>query len=494
MRLLSQPSGPLPPVGPRTAAWQAALDPAIVAAPGTEALLARLKRPGALAVTTGQQPGLLAGPLYAVHKPLAAAALAAELERRWQRPVVPIYWIAGDDHDYREASVTAWTTAEGETVEFRLPPRPDNAPQRSMAREPLPAEIAAALDGLAAALPAGPEANAALAWLGRHYRPGRTLHAACAGALAELLAPYGVLCLDATHPAFKRAQAPLLQRALDDAGRLDDLLLALPADAQQVTVGGGATLVFLEADSGRDRLVREGIAFRTRRTRERYTAAELHQMLADTPERFSANVLLRPVVESALLPTVAYVAGPAELRYLSQQAAVLYPAFDVAAQVPVPRWSGLVVEAWVDRLLGRLDLTAEAVFADAGDLEAALIRRAVPAPALAAIERLRLEIGNATDVLAREGVAIDPVLERAVAGRGRRLELVTDDLLKLIERHVRKRGDIAHRQFLRVRGALRPCDRPQERVLGPANWLGRYGRSWLQAVATEASRWAATLP
>ena len=92
---------------PRDGGLHPSLHEAFVPSPAREAALARLAEPGALAVTSGQQPGLFTGPLYTVHKALSTAALARVLERQWSRPVVPIFWIAGDDHDFAEASQVA---------------------------------------------------------------------------------------------------------------------------------------------------------------------------------------------------------------------------------------------------------------------------------------------------------------------------------------------------------------------------------------------------
>ena len=93
---------------PLPGGFDPALAPAILAGPGQESLRARLAEPDVLVVTTGQQPALFTGPLYAVHKALSAAALARVLSARWSRPVVPLFWVAGDDHDYAEANHAAW--------------------------------------------------------------------------------------------------------------------------------------------------------------------------------------------------------------------------------------------------------------------------------------------------------------------------------------------------------------------------------------------------
>jgi len=110
---------------------------ACIPAAGTEEAMARLQAENVLVVTTGQQPGLFVSPLYAVYKALSAAALAGRLTRRWQRPVVPLFWLAGDDHDFAEANHTAWFAADGTPTSWTLRERASDAPLTPMYREPL---------------------------------------------------------------------------------------------------------------------------------------------------------------------------------------------------------------------------------------------------------------------------------------------------------------------------------------------------------------------
>src|SRR5207244_2809908 len=251
-----------------------ALEDAFLPAPTRDQQLARLRTPDALAVTTGQQPGLFTGPLYTVHKALSAVALARLLERRWQRPVVPVFWLAGDDHDFAEASSASWIAADGSLATAALPPRPADAPLTPMYRQVLGEGVTTALQSLAEGMPASEFRDATLAWLERHYRPEATVAAAFAGAMAELLGPFGVLLFDSTHPAAKRAAAPHLVHALREARELDDDLdgwaeaKGVTAKSSGITVGDGAALVMVEAGRGRDRLVQDGDAFVARRSRE----------------------------------------------------------------------------------------------------------------------------------------------------------------------------------------------------------------------------------
>lgn len=480
-------AGTWPPLAAPARAWDPALTAAILSGRARE----RLALPGAVVVTTGQQPGLFGGPMYALHKAVAAAALAAALERRWARPVVPVFWLAGDDHDWAEATRTAWWGGDEEVVSWALPAREATAPQRAMRDEPLPLrDVDAARDHLAAALPAGAARDETLAWIDRHWRAGATIHSAYATGLAELLDRIGVAALDATHPAIKAAQRPLIEAALRQSDELDSALAVLPAAGTGIAAGDRATLVFLDAAAGRDRLIRTDDGVVTRRGGEHFRDAQILEMLATAPERFSANVLLRPVVEAALLPTAAYVAGPGELRYLTAQAAVLYPLLGVAPQAPVPRWGGAVVDAVADRLLERLDLEPGDVIADTGALGQAILHRDFPVAAARALAELGAAIRTAGVTLTVAGPAIDPVLDRAVAHRLTRLLAERDALQAVLERHHRRRVDTAWAQYQRLRRRLRPNEAPQERVIGIAGMLGRAGWGWLEAAQSAAAVWA----
>ncbi len=476
------------PIAPRAATWDGTLGAALYPSSTVAAQLERLGTPGALAVTTGQQPGLFTGPLYTIHKAVAAQALAARLEREWRRPVVPIFWLAGDDHDFREASVARWIDRSGELVTWRLTDRPPDAPQLPMYRQQL-TEARVGLGLLEASLPAGPGRDATVAWLARHYRDGATLQQACGGALAELLAPFGIVVLDPTHPAFKQRQAPILAAALRAAAELDTRLAELPGVDTGITAGHGETLVFIETVAGRDRLVIDGDGYRARRSGEAFTSTRIEQLLADEPARFSANVLLRPIVESALLPTVAYVGGAAEIRYQTQQSAALYAPLGVSPQQPVRRWGGTVVEAWADRLLARLDLTPEQVQGDDGSIGRRILRQDLPAEATATIAELREHLAAADTALRAAGAAIDPVLDRSIAGRMHHLAVTVDAIERSLERHLRKRDATAWQQFARLRAAFLPGGVPQERSLTAATFLARYPRDWLAAVGAAATAW-----
>jgi bacillithiol biosynthesis cysteine-adding enzyme BshC len=497
MRIVGTPlAAPFGRPEPRPCAADVRLFEAVVAPHAVGPSLDRLREPGAVVVTTGQQPGLFTGPLYTVFKALSAVALARELEAAWQRPVVPVFWLATDDHDFAESNHAAWLATDGTLREHVLRERPADAPMLPMYREPLGEQVDAALAQLAADLAGASSRDEVLDWLGRHYRPERTVGAAYAGALAELLAPYGVVCLDASHRALKQRAAPLLMEALAKSEAMEAPLVTLAADLAQrrvdpgVVVGDGATLVFVEGAQGRDRLVRAGDGYVTRRSGERFTLAELSAIAAAEPERLSPNVLLRPVVESSILPTVAYVAGPGELRYLALTPPV-YEALGVGRQLPVPRWSGLIVEPRVDRVLGKFGIALEELLGAEGVAEARLVRDQLPVEVTRPLARLREVIEAEYEALAVGAAGVDPTLEKSVLGsRGHALHGLQEVEKKVLQ-HLKRRRETELGQLTRARLAVRPGGRPQERVLTIGSFLARLGPPLLDALLVEIAAWYA---
>ena len=433
----------------------------------------RLTRGEVLAVTTGQQPGLFTGPLFTVYKALSAIALARRCEREWGTPVVPVFWVAGDDHDFAEANHAWYLDAAGDAAELVLRQRPAAAPLLPLWREPCGAEAAAALETLRAGTPETEFKGAVLDWLGAAYQPERNLADAFAAALHALLGGRGLVVFRAYASEAKRAAVPWILKGLG------------------ITLPDQYTPVLVEAGQGRDRLRPDGAgAFVTRRSGERFTRADLERIAAEAPERLSPNVLLRPVIEAALWPTVAYAAGPAELGYWPD-AAPLYAALDgVARQAPVPRWSGVLVDARVDKVIERHGVRLEALDGKPGALEARLVREALPPEAAQALAELRERLEQGYGRLAEQAARLDPTLARTVQTARNAALGGTHEIEKKLVASLKRENETLLRQVARARAAVYPRGQPQERVLTLASFLIRYGPALVEALEQEVARWA----
>ena len=450
--------------------WADALAPALGAG---ATLVADVAARGGIVVTTGQQPGLLGGPLYTLHKALTARALAAAVTAETGVPAVAVFWAATDDADIAEARSTTLALAGG-ARRFSGPAlgvEGEVMGQRTLGdvEEAVAAAIAAA----------GAEADATLSRaLRAAYTQSKTVGGAYVELMRALLEPLGVPVLDAWHPALRRAASPHLRHALRGATAVTaavharDSALTAAGHALQVSEVAGLSLVFA---------LRDGV-------KERIPIADASARASAAPhDGLSANVLLRPVLEAQLMPTVAYVAGPGELAYFAQATAVA-EALGVRAPLGVPRWSGTVIEPHVARMLERRALTPTEL-ADSHAAETSRAFEQLDARARDAFDRLRAAADSEAAVLS---AALPPgVPARSVEG-------MRQQLYHRIERMARrftaaaKRGDTEMmRDLATVRGALCPNGGRQERSIAWFPYVARHGEALLglleDAMATHAS-------
>jgi bacillithiol synthase len=442
--------------------------------------LERASRQRGVVVTTGQQPGLFGGPIYTWSKALSALALADALERETGVPTAPVFWAATDDADFDEASRTS-IIVDGALQALESTTAP--AAGTPMALAPL-GEMGALLSALRKAC--GSMAyERAYAAVGAAYGAGGTVGAAYVELLRALLEPLGIAVLDASHPAVRTAGVGVLRRALAGAGKIGAALDARHAwlvergfDPQVAEVPELSTVFVHERGPKRRVPFAEAASLAT-------TAAA---------ESLSPNVLLRPVLERAILPTVGYVAGPGELAYFAQVSAVA-EALGAAQPVAVPRWSCTIVEPGVDRALSRLGVGIDEL-RDSTALERRIARDAVPEAVRGALSGLRSSV---SDGLARLQQRVresggDPLLDDAVVeGAGRQLGFRIDRLERRVVAAAKRRGSDALRDLRTARSALWPGGHRQERTLNFIPLLARYGKPLLAALGASAARHASRL-
>ena len=291
-------------------AWLELLRPAFDAHGAAAARLERSAAGAGIVVTTGQQPGLFGGPLYTLSKALSVRALADALEARTGLPVAPVFWAATDDADFEEARGTV-VALDGAVQALRLSGEPmEGTPMSAVAIDD---DVRAHLDVLARAAGSAPYVEA-LEAARASYQPGATIGDAYVRLLRVLLEPLGIAVIDASHAAVREAGFNLLRRALLQSAGVETALAARTAAIEaegfspQVPDVPGRTLVFRYDDRGRKARVATADARATTGTTARGT--------------LGPNVLLRPVMERSILPTVAYVAGPGEYAYFAQVSAV----------------------------------------------------------------------------------------------------------------------------------------------------------------------------
>ncbi len=440
--------------------------------------LAEVVNAGGYFVTTGQQPGLFGGPLYGLYKALSAERLAEDLGEATGKPVMPLFWIASDDHDWNEAARAHFVDGANQLHRMFLKGVPGEG-RSSLARIPLGPGAQTLVDQLAGLLPPNDFFAETLALARRTHGPEATMATAYADVLASLLedAPLGFV--DASEPTVREAALPLLQAETDHPGRSEAALAAAAARlkragyALQVPLIDGALNVFLHTPDGRDRLQRVSSGFRLRRSGKELAERRVRDLLRSRDFPASPNVLLRPVVESYLLPTLAYVGGPAELAYFGQLGE-LFRVHSLEPPVAAPRASLLVVERKVDQVLDKFGLSA-AEAKDGAAVASRIAREGMPDAASEPLLGWRKATAAKADELAGAVGDIDPTLQGAVEGARNATLSALHALEKKIARAVKRKNSTVLGQLEKAQVNLWPDGKAQERVLGPLQYAMRYG-------------------
>lgn len=332
---------------------------------------------GAVAIVTGQQVSLFSGPAYTFFKILSAIRCAEEASRSGI-DAVPVFWLATEDHDLPEINHTFWNTRQG-LARYEIPMRDQDA-GRHVGQIVL-TDVIQSVVGTAAQTLEGPFADRITAALQESYSPGETYGSALGKLLARLMAGRGILFIDPLDPRLHRLASPVYFRAIQDAELIRDALLVRSKDLEsagfhaQVRVTPETTLFFYDVDSRREPVrFRDGKFFAGK---AEFSREHLVGAAEKTPELFSGSVLLRPVIEDFLLPTAAYIGGPAEVAYMAQ-AHVVYQAVLGRMPAVLPRASFTLVDPPIARFMSQYDLNTRDVFAGPQHLRAKMEQKALP--------------------------------------------------------------------------------------------------------------------
>ncbi len=459
--------------------WLATLLPAL--APGGAALtrLNRVANGAGVVITSGQQAGLFGGPIYTWSKALSALATADVLEAETGIPTAPVFWAATDDADFAEASITKMAVNGGiETLQLPEPPRSG----LSMRDTPLGniTDLVRALE-----LGAGSATYSAILEQVRSiYEPRATVGSAYVVLLRAVLEPLGIAVLDAGHPAVRAATQPLLRMALRAAAPVDAALerrqreIVETGFVAQVPLVSGLSLVFANQSEGRARVPIK-------------SAVEVAE---DEQVSLGSTVLIRPLIEQALLPTASYVAGPAEIAYFAQIGAVA-DALSVERPMVLPRWAGCIIEPHIERLLNRYGFAKDDL-ADPHSAEARMARDTMPAAVAEGLSGLSAQLKTSVDIL-RESLRTEyaklNVSSTVADGFQRDVERRITRLDRRISAAAKRSEEVGLRDIATMRAALYPNGKRQERVLNFIPLLARHGPSLLSGMLERARVHAADL-
>jgi len=430
-------------------------------------LLAKLAEPGTVAVVTGQQVGLFSGPLYTVYKALTAIRLAAQLTADGI-PAVPIFWLATEDHDFAEVN-QAWAFSACTPIKFEAAASPvADQPVGGVVLESVPLEeLREALVGL-------PFADEALAMVRDCYKPGATFGEAFGALLDRLLAGFPILRVDPMLPEFRELAAPLISQAVLRSHELTAEILQRNKELTdagynaQVHVENSTALFFLLEDDRRIGLRRQNGDFLA--GKQKHSADEL----AQNAHNLSPNALLRPVVQDSMIPTIAYVGGPAEIAYLAQSE-VLYRSLLGRQPIAVHRAGFTLLDARSDKLLDRYHLELTDFFRGEEALREKAARTVVDPQLIANISTARAKAVDALHLMKAQLKRFDRSTTKALEKSWRKIEYQFDRIERKVNREALTRDERASRHVSLLACSLFPRHKLQERVFSTVALFAQYG-------------------
>lgn len=454
--------------------------------PAQERNLAALGQPETLVVVTGQQAGLLGGPLYTAYKALGAVIRAAEASRHLGCPVVPVFWVASEDHDWSEVSHAQFAGPDGALHRLALE---GSGGFQSAGDIPLPPEARRLVGQLTTLFPPSPEgqsvADALLAGLRRSGR--QTLAGWFTWQLHSLLAATGLLFYDPMQPRLRELAAPVFAGAAERAPAANRIIAAA---AERLVAAGYAPGLDIDADHLHLFVYHEGrrLALHAdgERIHTRDGAVELHrrtlvERARVQPTAFSPNVALRPIVQDFTLPVLCQLGGPGEVAYLAQLTEV-FPLWDREAPLVAPRPGATVVLPEDAAALAEAGARPEELRGDLGAVvdRAAAARSPVDVDALFAEERQALDARYARLRTALAEVA--PALPRIVDGNLDRMRYQLDYLARKSRQHRRRVQNDLTSAIRAAAGRLYPGGAPQERSSVIYPYLFRNGPTFLSSL------------
>ena len=444
--------------------------------------IARLKN-GAHVIVTGQQVVLFGGPLFALLKAITAVKLAHEATGSGV-DAVPVFWLATEDHDLEEVSTVSLLSGSGELEKLSLASTAKAG--ASVAGLELGAGVSRLMEA-AVGLLGDTEMSQ---WLKECYRPQATFGDAFARLFSRIFSQLGVVLVNASDPELHKLALPLYEAALENAPRISQAQLQRDRELQdcgyhaQVKVSQSSTLLFEIRDGVRTPVQQSNGGFSV--ARQKVSGAELLDRVRAEPESFSGNALFRPVVQDFLLPTLAYVGGPAEVAYFAQ-AAVVYQQLLGRLTPVVPRISATIVDPAIARRLSRYDLKVKDAWMPADRFHSLLGKRGLPLEVAQSFTKARSLLKSALHEIGEPLARLDPSLTQAAEKASAKMHYQLSRLEGRAARaEERRNGEIA-RHAVQLSNALFPHKNLQEREIAGIYFLSRYGHAFLEQMLDSLS-------
>jgi bacillithiol synthase len=459
--------------------------------PNAKRNLDRLAEPGSLTIVTGQQLTLYGGPLYTILKTLTAIRLSTHYEALLGRAVIPVFWLADEDHDFEEAAAISVPAPSGH---YSTVLKDNTGLRGSVGRILLGNDINRISNELSDILPDTDFSDGLWELLNTCYKPENTFREAMALYLGRLFSHHGLIFAGSDDPEIKKLMIKPLTRAISDAGPLQQALEDTSGQIEKVYHRQANVLdstLFLHTENGsRERLSRNNGEWHTESGKNLSREKLLH-LTSETPEMFSPNVFLRPVLQDFLLPNLGYVAGPGEIAYYAQMKS-FYHAFDRKMPLIIPRLSATVIEPAIDRIMSGIPFELHHYQERIEDLEKKWLQLSDAPDSDHLFDRWNNDVDDLNSRYEKEVQHIEPTLTDMASKSAAEYKKSLDKLKQKLNRAIKSKQETQLKRIARIKNELFPNGGLQERNFAHIYFMNKYGIGiWdelLEAMTPEAIR------
>ncbi|MBX7152748.1 bacillithiol biosynthesis cysteine-adding enzyme BshC [bacterium] len=446
----------------------------------------KLENPNTVAVVTGQQMGLFTGPLYTIYKSIGTIKLCEVYQKKFpQYEFVPVFWMELEDHDFDEIRHVQLLSVDNDLKKISYNGNdPGNVIRNPVNQLPITEDISRVLDEVKSVLYTTDFTHEWLGLIAKAYQ-GTSLSQAFGKMLTDLLGPYGLIMMDPSDIEFKKIVAPVFRKEIEHTDRIHQLLQTqsetLKQSGYEAQVETAPSNLFM-LDNGPEKLainVEKKNKFRLSAGDIASEKNAISKILESSPERFIPNVVLRPIVQDTLLPTFAYVAGPAEVAYFGQFKSV-YEFFEIPQPMIVPRPFVTILEKKNAKVLDKYTIELLQVFTHSKTLVDQVTMQQSGVPIEAVFGQFVGQMNNQFKALQKQLTAIDPNLKGALETAQQKADQALQVLKTKTIESEKRRNEVLVDQIRKLIHHLYPHHNFQERELNALYYLNKYGRDFIK--------------
>lgn len=444
---------------------------------------------GAQVVVGGQQAGLWSGPLLVMHKAVSILQAAASASEQLNRPIVPVFWIAGEDHDWDEVNHTYIVAADQSLKKLSLAKTTDG--RTSVSRTIITQEQwQEAIAELNEQLPGSEFKEGLIAQLSTIAEQSTSLSDFFAAMMHTLFASYGLLFIDSDAEQLRALEKPMFKEILKHNDQLEAAYAEAASQVKemgyslQADVNAGSSNLFVFAEQlGGDRILlyKSAEGFQDRKGQIQYSYQQLEELIETNPAAFSNNVLTRPLMQDYVFPVLATVLGPGEISYWALTGRA-FQALDMQMPIIVPRMSYTLIEGIIAKNMDKYSLSFHDVMGNFQEKKKQWLQ-----------EQDELHIKEQFESVKQQFTSMyAPLIELAGSIQSGLVKLGETNMTKIVEQisymesktidAQEKQFEAAIRQLDRIELAIKPGGKPQERVLSMISYWNRYDRTWLDSL------------